>query len=122
MQQLEVENERLRKLLEVKSRQKAHGRVTQILYAARDPFSRRVIADKGQQDHIIAGQPVVDDAGVVGQVTRVFPFVSEITLITDKEQAVPVRRPQRAALRGVRAGQWPTRTAFHAGQRRCAGG
>ena len=108
MQQLEVENERLRKLLEVKSRQKAHGRVTQILYAARDPFSRRVIADKGQQDHIIAGQPVVDDAGVVGQVTRVFPFVSEITLITDKEQAVPVqvvRNGLRSVVFGLGNGQ-----------------
>lgn len=107
-QQLEVENERLRKLLEVKGRQKAHGRVTQILYAARDPFSRRVIADKGQQDNIIAGQPVVDDAGIVGQVTRVFPFVSEITLITDKEQAVPVqvvRNGLRSVVFGLGNGQ-----------------
>jgi rod shape-determining protein MreC len=52
-QHLEVENERLRKLLDVKSRLKANGRVTQILYAARDPFSRRVIVDKGQQDNIV---------------------------------------------------------------------
>lgn len=107
-QHLEVENERLRKLLDVKSRLKANGRVTQILYAARDPFSRRVIADKGQQDNIIPGQPVVDDAGVVGQVTRVFPFVSEITLITDKEQAVPVqvvRNGLRSVVFGLGNGQ-----------------
>lgn len=90
-QQLEVENERLRKLLEIKGRQQASGQVTQILYAARDPFSRRVVVDKGQQNQIVAGQPVIDDSGVVGQVTRVFPFVSEITLITDKDQAVPVQ-------------------------------
>lgn len=105
---LEAENERLRKLLDVKSRLKAKGRVTQILYAARDPFSRRVIADKGQQDNIIPGQPVVDDAGVVGQVTRVFPFVSEITLITDKEQAVPVqvvRNGLRSVVFGLGNGQ-----------------
>jgi len=98
--QLEAENERLRKLLDVKERQKATGRVTQILYAARDPFTRRVVVDKGQQDKIVAGQPVVDDAGVVGQVTRVFPFVSEITLITDKDQAVPVQIV-RTGLRSV---------------------
>jgi rod shape-determining protein MreC len=65
--------------------------VTQILRAARDPFSRRVVVDKGTQDGIVAGRPVVDDAGVVGQVTRVFPFVSEVTLITDKDQAIPVQ-------------------------------
>ena len=89
--QLEAENERLRKLLDVKARQQVNGQVTQILYAARDPFSRRVIVDKGEQNNIVAGQPVIDDSGVVGQVTRVFPFVSEITLITDKDQAVPVQ-------------------------------
>ena len=89
--QLEAENERLRKLLDMRTRQKINGRVAQIIYAARDPFSRRVVADKGQQDKISAGRPVVDDAGIIGQVTRVFPFTTEITLITDKEQAVPVQ-------------------------------
>ncbi len=106
--QLEVENERLRKLLDLKGRQKANGRVAEILYAARDPFSRRVIVNKGQQDKIIAGQPVVDDAGVIGQVTRVFPFVSEITLITDKDQAVPVqivRNGLRSVVFGLGDGQ-----------------
>ncbi len=106
--QLEAENDRLRKLLDLKGRQKANGRVTQVLYAARDPFSRRVIVDKGQQDQIVAGQPVVDDAGVVGQVTRVFPFVSEITLITDKDQAVPVqivRNGLRSVVFGLGDGQ-----------------
>jgi len=106
--QLEAENERLRKLLDVRDRQKVSGRVAQIVYAARDPFSRRVVVDKGQQDNISAGQPVVDDAGVVGQVTRVFPFVSEITLITDKDQAVPVqilRTGQRSVVFGLGNGQ-----------------
>lgn len=107
-QQLEAENDRLRKLLDVRARQKISGRVAQIVYAARDPFSRRVIVDKGQQDKISAGQPVVDDAGVIGQVTRVFPFVSEITLITDKDQAVPVqilRTGQRSVVFGLGEGR-----------------
>lgn len=106
--QLEAENERLRRLLDVKSRADASGRVAQIVYAARDPFSRRVIVDKGQQDKVVAGQPVVDDTGVIGQVTRVFPFVSEITLITDKEQAIPVqivRNGLRSVVFGLGNGQ-----------------
>ena len=90
-QRLEAENTRLRALLDVKQRQNGNGRVTQVLHAARDPFSRKVVVDKGLQDKIVAGQPVVDELGLVGQVTRVFPFVSEITLITDKDQAVPVQ-------------------------------
>ena len=106
--QLEVENERLRKLLSVKEREKAQGQVAQILYTARDPFSRRVIVDKGQQSGIIAGQPAIDETGVVGQVTRVFPFSAEITLITDKDQAVPVqivRSGQRSVVFGLGNGQ-----------------
>ncbi|MEF8699512.1 MAG: rod shape-determining protein MreC [Candidatus Accumulibacter sp. UW26] len=99
-QQLEVENERLRKLLGVRERQQASGQVAQILSAARDPYSRRIVIDKGQQDKVVAGQPVIDDAGIVGQVTRVFPFVAEVTLITDKEQAVPVQIV-RTGLRSV---------------------
>lgn len=106
--QLEVENERLRKLLSVKEREKANGQVAQILYTARDPFSRKVIVDKGQQSGIVAGQPAIDEAGVVGQVTRVFPFSAEITLITDKDQAVPVqivRSGQRSVVFGLGNGQ-----------------
>ncbi len=106
--QMESENERLRKLLSVKEREKAQGQVAQILYTARDPFSRRVIVDKGQQSGIVGGQPAIDEAGVVGQVTRVFPFSAEITLITDKDQAVPVqivRSGQRSVVFGLGNGQ-----------------
>jgi len=108
MQQLEIENERLRRLLNVTVRPKMNGQVAQILYAARDPFSRRVVIDKGVQNNIVLGNPAIDDAGVVGQVTRVFPFVSEVTLITDKNQAVPVeivRNGMRSVVFGLGNGQ-----------------
>ncbi len=105
---LEAENERLRRLMAVKEREKAGGQVAQIMYTARDPFSRRIVIDKGQQAGIVAGQPAIDEAGVVGQVTRVFPFSAEITLITDKDQAVPVqivRSGQRSVVFGLGNGQ-----------------
>ena len=99
-QHLEAENRHLRELLGVKERLPTGGQLAQILYAARDPFSRRVIVDKGMQDNVLAGQPVVDHLGVIGQVTRVYPLLSEITLITDKDQAVPVQ-VVRSGLRSV---------------------
>ena len=108
LEHLEVENERLRRLLAVKDRENASGQVAQIMYTARDPFSRRIIVDKGQQAGIIAGQPAIDEAGVVGQVTRVFPFSAEVTLVTDKDQAVPVqvvRNGQRSVVFGLGNGQ-----------------
>jgi len=91
LQQLEAENARLRNLLDLKARQPAAGHVVRFLYATRDPFTRRVVIDRGLRENVSPGQPVIDHAGVVGQVTRVFPFVSEVTLTTDKEQAVPVQ-------------------------------
>jgi rod shape-determining protein MreC len=100
---LEQENKRLRVLLDMKERQPAEGRIAEILYAARDPFSRRVVIDKGSQEGIATGQAVVDDVGVIGQVTRVFPLTSEVTLLTDKDQAIPIQ-VQRNGLRAVLAG------------------
>jgi rod shape-determining protein MreC len=100
---LEQENKRLRALLDMRERQPVEGRIAEILYAARDPFSRRVIIDKGSQQGIAPGQAVVDDIGVIGQVARVFPLTSEVLLLTDKEQAIPVA-VQRNGLRAVLAG------------------
>ena len=102
-QHLEQENMRLRALLDMRTRQPVEGRIAEILYAARDPFSRRVIIDKGLQHGISAGQAVVDDIGVIGQVARVFPLTSEVLLLTDKDQAIPVE-VQRNGLRAVLAG------------------
>ncbi|MBM3390491.1 MAG: rod shape-determining protein MreC [Betaproteobacteria bacterium] len=107
-QHLDLENQRLRELLDMKAKQPVPGTLAEILYTARDPFSRRVIVDKGSQHSIAAGQAVVDEAGVLGQVTRVFPLQSEVTLITDKNQAVPVkilRNGLRTVLFGASDGQ-----------------
>lgn len=100
---LEQENVRLRALLDMRARQPVEGRIAEILYATRDPFSRRVIIDKGLQHGIKAGQAVVDDIGVIGQVVRVFPLTSEVLLLTDKDQAIPVE-VQRNGLRAILAG------------------
>jgi len=102
-QHLEEENRRLRALLDMRERHPAEGRVAEILYAARDPFARRVIVDKGSHAGVEAGQAVIDELGVLGQVTRTYLFTSEVTLLTDKEQAIPVQ-VQRSGLRAVLAG------------------
>lgn len=88
---LEQENQRLRALLDMKQRQPVPGQIAEILYAARDPFTRRVVLDRGSQHDIQPGQVVVDELGVVAQITRVYPLLAEATLITDKSQAVPVQ-------------------------------
>lgn len=102
--QLEAENERLRQLLNLQTRHQASGQAARILYTSRDPFSRQIFLDKGLQQGLVLGQPVIDEAGVIGQVTQVFPFSAEVTLITDKNQAVPVliqRTGQRSVIFGM---------------------
>jgi rod shape-determining protein MreC len=90
LEALRAENAQLRRVLEARERVPRRSTVAEILYQGRDPFSRKVIIDKGSQQGITPGQAVIDDIGVVGQVTRVHPFLAEVTLITDKEQRTPV--------------------------------
>jgi rod shape-determining protein MreC len=100
---LDNENRRLRALLDMGERLGVPAKAAEILYAARDPFSRRIIIDRGLTHDIEAGQAVIDDVGVIGQVTRVFPLTSEVTLLTDKNQSIPVQ-VARNGLRAVLAG------------------
>jgi rod shape-determining protein MreC len=100
---LEAENKHLRGLLGTRERIDNEVHAAEILYAARDPFSRKIVLDQGSQQNVKEGQPVIDERGVVGQVTRVYPWVSEVTLITDKNHLVPVLNP-RNGLRAVLAG------------------
>jgi rod shape-determining protein MreC len=100
---LQAENAQLRNLLAARDRLPVKLTTAEVLYAARDPFSRKVIVDRGSQHDVLPGQPVVDDRGVVGQVTRVYPWLAEITLVTDKGQFVPVQNV-RNGLRSVLGG------------------
>ena len=90
VEQLLLENARLRELLGLRERLPTPSLAAQVLYDATDPFSRRVVIGKGQLQGVEAGSPVMDESGVLGQVTRVYPFVSEITLLIDREQVIPV--------------------------------
>jgi rod shape-determining protein MreC len=99
-----AENQHLRQLLEMRERAEQTSTAAEILYAGRDPFSRKVIIDKGSSQDIEEGAAVVDDTGLIGQVTRVFPWTSEVALITDREQVVPVqivRNGVRAIVFGI---------------------
>ena len=100
---IQSENEQLRKLLGTRERLRSRTSYAEVLYAARDPFSRKIVIDQGSQQEVQAGQPVIDGAGVVGQVTRVYPWLAEVTLVTDKGHLVPVLNT-RNGLRGVLGG------------------
>lgn len=103
VEQLSLENARLRQLLGLRERVTTPSLTAQVLYDAADPYTRKVIIDRGLTTGVVAGSPVLDEAGVLGQVTRVYPLVSEVTLVTDRDQAIPVLNTRTGA-RGVAFG------------------
>jgi rod shape-determining protein MreC len=104
VEHLAQENRELRTLLGMRERLTGHARGAEILYETPDPYSRKVVIDQGQSHGIRPGSPVMDGYGVMGQVTRVYPATAEVTLLTDRHQAIPVintRTGQRSLAYGV---------------------
>lgn len=119
---LRAENEELRRLAGLRQTSGFDSVAAEILSTPRDPFSQRVMLDKGGHAGIDAGLPVVDGVGLVGQVTRAYAFSSEVTLVTDRGQAVPVqiqRTGQRVLVFGGGSGMevryLPTHTDIQPG-------
>ena len=97
VEQLTLENSRLRQLLALRERVTTPSQAAQVLYDAADPYTRKVIIDRGALDGIAPGSPVLDETGVLGQVTRVYPMLSEVTLVTDRDQAIPILKTRTGA-------------------------
>src|SRR2546423_2198766 len=87
----EAEAAQLRRLIGAAEKLEVKSTPAEILYTGRDPYSHKVFINLGEHQGVKPGSPVADEAGVVGQVTRVHPLVSEVTLITDQDHAVPVQ-------------------------------
>ncbi len=101
---LSAENAHLRSLLGGNIPVQPRAILGDISHTGRDPFRNVVIVNRGSRHNIKAGQAVVDSNGVIGQVTRVYPFSSEVTLITDKNLSIPVQ-VERNQLRAIAFGQ-----------------
>ena len=102
-ERLAVENGRLRGLLELQPALQVRSAAAEVLYEATDPYSRKLFINRGTMQGVVAGAPVINEAGVLGQVTRVFPRSAEVTLLTDKDAAISVvntRTQQRGAAYG----------------------
>lgn len=87
---LALENQRLRELLDIQQRLTTPSQGAQVLYDAGDPYTRKLMIDRGTTQGVAAGAPVLDGHGVLGQVTRVYPLNAEVTLLTDRSQAISV--------------------------------
>ena len=81
----------LRRLIGSAERLPVQSIAAEVIYAARDPYAHRIFVDRGSAQGVRPGSPVADEAGVIGQVTRVHPLLSEVTLLTNPDQAIPVQ-------------------------------
>ena len=104
VEQLALENKQLRELLNLSKRLETKGQTAEVLYDAADPFTRKLIIDKGMVNGIKPSSPVMDEHGILGQVTHVLPLLSEVTLVTDREHSIPVLNTRTGA-RGVAYGE-----------------
>ncbi|MFA5662999.1 rod shape-determining protein MreC [Castellaniella sp.] len=89
--QLVAENEQLRRLLGVAEATARQSIAVEVFYVPPNVFSHRLIFNKGSDDGIEAGMPVIDEGGVVGQIVRVTPFTSEAALLIDDSISIPVQ-------------------------------
>lgn len=101
---LEAENTRLRALLKTLPRAGENWLAAEIIRIHSDPFSRRVILNKGANHGVTLGQPVIDATGVIGEVIEVHPFTSRVILISDASYGISVEN-LRNGIRGIAAGR-----------------
>jgi rod shape-determining protein MreC len=100
---LEAENNRLRSLLDSSAKIADRVLIAEVLAVDLDPFSRRLVINKGTNNGVIIGQSLIDSNGIMGQVVSVGPISSNALLITDPSHAMPVQL-NRNGLRTVAVG------------------
>lgn len=100
---LQVENIRLRELLQSSKKVGENVLIAELLAVDLDPFSRQIVINKGTSDNVYLGQPVLDAEGIMGQIVHVGPFSSTSMLITDPNHAIPVH-VNRNGLRAIAVG------------------
>jgi rod shape-determining protein MreC len=103
LDQLQIENQNLRQLMGLQANMAVASQTAEVLFDVPDPYNQRIVLDRGQLKNVALGSPVIDAGGVVGQVTRVYPLTCEVTLLTDKDQSIPVLN-SRTGARNITSG------------------
>ena len=97
-QALQDENAALRRLLALREPLPVKSHSAEVLFQAGDLHGRRLVIDRGQADGLQPGAPVIDERGVLGQITRLHRNTAELTLLSDREASIPVLNARTQAL------------------------
>jgi rod shape-determining protein MreC len=104
VEHLSYENRELRSLLNMQTQVDRNSQAARIIYEVADPYSRKFMVNRGLQHQVKLGSAVMDGSGVVGQITQIYLSTSEVTLLTDRNQAIGVlntRTGQRSLAYGL---------------------
>lgn len=104
---LEIENMRLRRLLDASEKIGERVLAAELMSVDLDPFSHQVVINKGTAHDLYEGQPVLDADGVYGQIVYAMPLTSTVMLLTDPAHALPVQ-VNRNGLRAIASGTGST--------------
>jgi rod shape-determining protein MreC len=102
-----IENQNLRQLMDLQKQVGFKTLPVEILFNPPNPISQRVVINRGNDDGLKLGNPIANDAGILGQVVRLYDHSAEVSLLEDRDFAVPVqvaRNGLRAAVFGAGRG------------------
>jgi rod shape-determining protein MreC len=102
-----IENQNLRQLMDLQKQVGFKTLPVEILFNPPNPISQRVVINRGSDDGLKLGNPIANDAGILGQVVRLYDHSAEVSLLEDRDFAVPVqvaRNGLRAAVFGAGRG------------------
>ena len=100
---LTEQNVRLRELLNSSALVNEKVEVAELIGMDPNPFTHRIIINKGERDGVVLGQPVLDARGLMGQVVELMPYTSRVLLLTDSTHSIPVQ-VNRNGLRAIASG------------------
>lgn len=99
-----IANERLKKLLDLKSSLKIPSVAATVIGEESAPWFRTIVIDRGGVDGLDEGMPVVATSGVVGRIVKVSPNSARVLLLTDHASSIAAMI-QRSRARGVIKGK-----------------
>ncbi|ATH83583.1 rod shape-determining protein MreC [Ectopseudomonas hydrolytica] len=100
---LTEQNVRLRELLNSAALVDEEVLVGELIGVDPNPYTHRILIDKGEKDGVFLGQPVLDARGLMGQVVEIMPYTSRVLLLTDNTHSIPVQ-VNRNGLRAIAVG------------------
>lgn len=100
------ESDKLSKLLQISQASPVRAQAARVVYLGRDPFSQKAFIDRSASQPFEPGSAVVDELGLLGQLTRVHPLFAEVTLVTEKDFAIPVKI-ERTGMHALLYGRGP---------------